>query len=60
VDSLRAVELRKVVFAEMDSDLSVFNILSPMSLANLALEAISNCKAVIKEMAALAKEQIEE
>ncbi|KAK1977917.1 PKSN polyketide synthase for alternapyrone biosynthesis protein [Colletotrichum cereale] len=44
VDSLKAVELRNRIFREMESDVSVFELLSPSPLSKLSVEVASRSK----------------
>ncbi|KAJ5014431.1 Reducing polyketide synthase FUB1 [Colletotrichum sp. SAR 10_99] len=44
VDSLKAVELRNRIFRDLQSDMSVFELLSPSPLSKLALEIASRSK----------------
>ncbi|KAF4830615.1 Reducing polyketide synthase FUB1 [Colletotrichum siamense] len=44
VDSLKAVELRNRIFRDLQSDMSVFELLSPSPLSRLALEIASRSK----------------
>jgi hypothetical protein len=57
VDSLGAVEIRNWTFRELESDITVFDILAPMPISLLALKIASKSK-LISEI--LLKEQLEE
>ncbi|KXH41518.1 PKSN polyketide synthase for alternapyrone biosynthesis protein [Colletotrichum salicis] len=46
VDSLKAVELRNRVFRDVQSDISVFELLSPSPLSKLALDIVGKSKFV--------------
>lgn len=57
MDSLVAVEIRNWTFRELESDITVFDILAPMPISLLALKIASKSK-LISEI--LLKEQLEE
>lgn len=52
VDSLKAVEVRNWLFRELGCDVSVFDILSPMPLAELAIKIAGRSKYLNPELAA--------
>lgn len=58
VDSLVAVEVRNVIFRRMEADISVFDILSSMPLAKLAMKVASKSKFVREDIALLAQEEV--
>jgi hypothetical protein len=41
VDSLKAIEVRNWIFGELKADVSVFEILSPVPLSQLAMKIVS-------------------
>ncbi|KAK0375860.1 PKSN polyketide synthase for alternapyrone biosynthesis protein [Colletotrichum limetticola] len=49
VDSLKAVELRNRIFRDMQSDISVFELLSPSPLSKLAVDILRKSKFTTKE-----------
>ncbi|OKL56909.1 hypothetical protein UA08_07744 [Talaromyces atroroseus] len=51
VDSLKAVEVRNWVFREIKTEISVFELLSQMSIAKLAVKMAVNSQLVSKEVA---------
>lgn len=51
VDSLVAVEVRNMIFRKLKADISVFDIMSNMSLAQLAAKIVSKSKFVKAEIA---------
>lgn len=58
VDSLKAVEVRNWLFRELKCDISVFDILSPMSLAKLSMKIAAKSK-FLPEAVAQAGEEME-
>ncbi|KAK2036708.1 PKSN polyketide synthase for alternapyrone biosynthesis protein [Colletotrichum somersetense] len=46
VDSLKAVELRNRIFREIESDVSVFELLSPLPLSKLSVEVAGKSKSL--------------
>ena len=60
IDSLKAVEVRNWLFREVKADVSVFEILSPMSLKKLAVTIVSKSKSVSEELTKGAGEELRE
>ena len=58
VDSLKAVDLRNRIFRDVQADLSVFEILSPLPLSKLSMTIVSRSDAVPSEMAKQAVEEL--
>jgi hypothetical protein len=56
VDSLKAVEVRNWVFREIKTEVSVFDILSQMSIAKLSVKIAANSKLVSEEIARQGRE----
>ncbi|KAI9368681.1 hypothetical protein BJX61DRAFT_546289 [Aspergillus egyptiacus] len=52
IDSLKAIEVRNWIFSELKADISVFEVLSPVPLARLAMKIVSKSTLVGPEMAA--------
>ncbi|KAL2802342.1 hypothetical protein BJX63DRAFT_437959 [Aspergillus granulosus] len=52
IDSLKAIEVRNWIFGELQADVSVFEVLSPMSLSRLALKIVSKSTLVSADLAA--------
>jgi hypothetical protein len=55
VDSLTAVEIRAWNFRELQSDISIFDIMSNIPIATLARTMVSKSKLVAKEVVAADK-----
>lgn len=58
VDSLLAVEVRNTIFRKFSADISVFDILSTLPLAKLAIKIVSKSKFVRADIAAAALEEL--
>ncbi|KAL3429040.1 hypothetical protein BDV09DRAFT_201002 [Aspergillus tetrazonus] len=52
IDSLKGIEVRNWIFSELQADVSVFEVLSPMTLSRLALKIVSKSTLVSAELAA--------
>ncbi|MCJ1396149.1 hypothetical protein MMC18_009038 [Xylographa bjoerkii] len=51
IDSLKAIEVRNWIFRDLKCDVSVFDILSPMPLAKLALKLVGRSSLISAELA---------
>lgn len=60
VDSLVAVEVKNMIFRRLEADISVFDILSTMPLAKLAVKIVSKSKFVREDIALSAQDEVTE
>ncbi|KAL4811864.1 hypothetical protein BDW67DRAFT_189235 [Aspergillus spinulosporus] len=52
IDSLKGIEVRNWIFSELQADISVFEVLSPITLSRLALKIVSKSTLVSADLAA--------
>ncbi|KAL2004181.1 hypothetical protein VTN02DRAFT_5830 [Thermoascus thermophilus] len=60
IDSLKAIEVRNWVFNELQTDVSVFEILSPIPLSRLAMKIVAKSSLVLPEVAKQAAAESDE
>lgn len=60
VDSLKAIEVRNWIFNELQADVSVFEILSPIPLSRLAMKIVAKSSLVLPEVAKQAAAESDE
>ena len=58
MDSLKAVEVRNRIFRDVQSQISVFEVLSPMQLSKLSILIAGRSELVAKEVAKMAMEEL--